>query len=841
MKIVDFIKSQILIPRIKENGILVVYDPDRRYREICLDIGSDKYIIIDATNSSISSRSAGLKALLDYGKPNPQIEGILFYVPAPAPRTDEEKQSDPFALYGACGSIFPDSDGDEYLSLCLKARPDHATEIRRIFNDNPNPAFAVIDAVGRGVGWPTLQALLGVESARDLLFALLAPSEAQRAALRSQEAWAPEARALFQAALGLPLKTRMAAWSAISEELWRFLLFSEFAFDLPGNLPAALNDVPRAGMEAQPLVFDLCERLRNDLRTQALYIEQAERIEMELNLPATCREIEDFGVRDTFPFEERACFRQAVNALKAEDMDPLRAILGRHNRSVWVGRGENQAQWALIAAAAGLVQACEDASRSLPDHCRSMEMLVDFYTANLRDVDRLQREFEQAAGDAIQMDESMDEAALQARRSYRRLAEQAHAAFLRHLGASGWPLSGRLANADSFDRLVAPRLQESGRRVALFLIDAMRYELGVELSKQLHETGQVEVQPAAAQLPSVTEVGMATLLPGARQGIRLDKHNDRIRVALDEQPLANVNLRMDLLRSRYGQRFMEMRLNDFTVRTRILPTVELLVLRSNEMDNDFETNPEAAPGLISRTFQRILAAVHRLQGLGFQEAFFLTDHGFFLNPLLEPGDACAKPPGSWVNVHERMLLGDGSSDAASMVMPAEQLGIRGDFNQAAFPRSLCAYRSGQPYLHGGISLQEAVVPVISLRFRAQEDRSASQLSLAIHYKRGASKITTRLPVFEITVSGQADLFGAENTIEFLLEAQDSQGNVVGEAKPGGPVNPASRTITLRAGETQQITLKMDLEYEGAFSIKALDPKTSAALAAPLDLETDYMV
>ena len=32
-----------------------------------------------------------------------------------------------------------------------------------------------------------------------------------------------------------------------------------------------------------------------------------------------------------------------------------------------------------------------------------------------------------------------------------------------------------------FDRVVAPKLQESGRRVALLLIDALRYELGVEL------------------------------------------------------------------------------------------------------------------------------------------------------------------------------------------------------------------------------------------------------------------------------------------------------------------------------------------------------------------------
>jgi hypothetical protein len=43
--------------------------------------------------------------------------------------------------------------------------------------------------------------------------------------------------------------------------------------------------------------------------------------------------------------------------------------------SLWAGRGENQVQWALLQAAAGLVQACEDVERQLSEHSRSL-MLV---------------------------------------------------------------------------------------------------------------------------------------------------------------------------------------------------------------------------------------------------------------------------------------------------------------------------------------------------------------------------------------------------------------------------------------------------------------------------------
>lgn len=840
MTIKQFIQSEILAPRLDTSGLLVVYDPDRRYRELCLDMDTPDRRVIDASETSIESREQTITALQALGEPHPKLKGLLVYIPARVPLTDEEKQRDPFAVVATCGAVFPDGDGDEYQSLCLKAKADHATEIRRIFAENPSPTFAVIDALGGGGGWPTLQALLQVESARDILFALLAPSDSQKEALKSQDTWVSEAKALLQNTLGLKLLTRGKTWSSVADELWRFLLFSEFVFDLPADLPDALQDVPRSQPEARPLVEDLCDRLRNDRRTQAHYIERAEAIEQELNLPALCAGIEDLGARDTFPFEERSFFSQAVEALKRDNVDKRRQVLDRHAHSVWVGRGENQAEWLLLQSAASLIEGCGDAERQLPDHVRSQDDLIDFYVAGAREVDRYQREFEHAAADYFEISEAMAEVIREARKVYRRLAEKVHGVFIRYLEKTGWPPVGRLANADVFDKLVAPKLQESGRRVALFLIDALRYELGVELHKQLVDEGQVELQPAYAQLPSVTPVGMASLLPGAGQHLRLTKEKDRMLPMLDDQPVSTVAQRMDVLRKRYGQRFAEVALKSFVRSKDEIPsTVELLVIRSNEMDSDFENNPEAAPGLISRTFQQIVGTVRRLRGIGFQEVLIATDHGFHLNTATEAGDLGAKPPGEWLTIHERILLGDGSSDASNFVVPAEHLGIRGDFGQAAGPRALVAYRAGQTYFHGGASLQEAVVPVISLRLRAADAPATKVPRVTLSYKRGAKRITTRLPVFEIAVE-MADFFWGDAEMNILLEAHDKSGNVVGEAKTGGAVNPATRTVAVTPGDTVQVTLRMEMEYEGKFTVKALDPSTLATYSK-LDLETDYTV
>jgi hypothetical protein len=172
MSIATYIQKDVLLPRLGSTGVLVVYDPARRYHELCMGMSIDGLKVVDASQSSIESREMALGLLCELAQPNAKTAGLLIYVPAAAPVTDEDRQRDPFSIYGGCGSTFPAGDGDEYLSLCLKAKPDHTTEIRRLFSENPAPSFAVIDAVGGGLGWPSLRALLAAESARDILFAL---------------------------------------------------------------------------------------------------------------------------------------------------------------------------------------------------------------------------------------------------------------------------------------------------------------------------------------------------------------------------------------------------------------------------------------------------------------------------------------------------------------------------------------------------------------------------------------------------------------------------------------------------------------------------------------------
>ena len=841
MSIAQFIQNSILLPRLKKKEVLVVYDPDRLYEILCLEMASDMIKVINAAKSSIESREQSLEALKALGNTNNDIKGLLVYVPAKASETDEEKQLDPFSLYQVSGCFFPDGAGDEYLDLCLKAKPDQGTQIRRVFSENPRPSFAVIDAIGSSKGWPNLQVALKVDSANDILFALLAPTAEQKQALKGNDSWVPEAKELFSVCLGLNLITRGRTWSSIANEFWRFLLFSEFVFDLPEALPDSLVNVPRANEEAKAVIEGLCDRLRNDRRTQAPYMEMAQAIENELELPGHCRALQDFGIRDTFLFEQKTFLAQGMDALKMNDTDKVRYILKQHVDTVWTGVGESQAQWGLIGAALSLCEACEDFERQLSEFSNHMDLLIDFYINSLREVDRLQREFEQSVSDIIDGYGMMDEMVEKARNAYRRISSRVQNVFVCLLEKSGWPPLGHLSNTDVFDKKIAPKLKESGYKIAYFMIDSLRYELGVELEKQLSEDDTVELIPAAVQLPSITSVGMASLLPGAGQHLSLGRNDDKVVPVLGDSEIVTVKQRMEILRKKYGPRFDEMTLAQFIrSKKKLSDDVHLLVLRGTEIDSHLETAPETSLRIIHDTLKRIRFAVNKLKKLGFSEVVIATDHGFFLNIQVQAGDVCAKPSGNWIFVHDRLALGDGDDDHANFVLPADHLGIRGEFKQVGGPRSLVPYRAGELYFHGGVSLQECLVPVISLRL-GKVTKETKKPELKISYKNDAKRITTRLPVLDLVFEDkQMGLFPGEDTIELLIEAHDKKATVVGEVMAGRISNPATGTIMMKPGVQVQVTLRMQEEYEGAFVVKVMNPATFTVYCK-LELKTDYVV
>ncbi|MBW8191425.1 PglZ domain-containing protein [Neiella marina] len=849
MSIEQYIKSDILEKRLADTSVLVIYDGEQRYHQLAQELATDQCTVIDVGEGSLATRQQAISTLsqLKSGKQ------LLIYVPKAAPMEEEEKQKDPFALYAVAGSVFPDPErsGDNYLDICLKAKPDQATEIRELFAQNEKPSFDVINAIGGGVNWPTLQAALGAEGASNLLFKLMVASKEVQAKLAAESSWYTEAQSLLSSSLGLALRTKQRSWSAIADELWRFVLFSEFVFELNEAVPTSLADVPVAKLSAKPIIEELGDNLRKHTDYQNLYIERASSIETELKLDSLCANITKLGHRDTFPFEEKCYLRQAIDALLADNGDLTRKIVSEHANSVWSSNSESLVNWELVKSSQRLLETCEDLERELPNFIKKQNDLIEFYQSSLRRADQLHREFEQAVNDCPNADELMPGVVGLVRKHYRKLVEPVQQGFTHFTHDSGWPPAEIVSNTQLFDSKVSPLLKSRGNRVAYLMVDALRYELGYELNKQLAEDADTQLSVSFATLPSITSLGMASLLPGAYDKLSLALEDGKTKALYDGKPVGEAEERMGVFKSNYGDRFAEMPLKDFVKMPKkksVESSVDLLVLRTTEIDSFFESHPEDAPAMMQRELKQIRQAVNKLQDQGFQKVFIVTDHGFYMNNAQEAGDTVTKPDNCWKVEHQRMLLGTGNLDEYHYSLSSNNVGIKSNIQTFAGPRSLSPYRRGKLYYHGGLSLQECLLPVIEITLKPNVIKGGQTANVKLDYKKGAKRITTRFAVIELTLESlSADLFGGADDLEateVLLEAHSGTGKnlqVVGEARPGEYVNAATGTVTLEPGETIKVTLKMDPEFEGSFKVKAIDPVTNTMLGSALELQTDYAV
>ena len=80
---------------------------------------------------------AAALALADLGAR--RIDTLIIWTPTSRPLTDEGKKLDPFAAVAAVGEVFPAGAGDSYKALCLRARPENAVGIQRLFERQRTP------------------------------------------------------------------------------------------------------------------------------------------------------------------------------------------------------------------------------------------------------------------------------------------------------------------------------------------------------------------------------------------------------------------------------------------------------------------------------------------------------------------------------------------------------------------------------------------------------------------------------------------------------------------------------------------------------------------------------
>ncbi|MCS4201501.1 PglZ domain-containing protein [Salinibacter ruber] len=845
MTVLDYV-SDLFKRRLDREECLVVYDPAERYRPAVEDLDESNRTIIYGEEGTIEGREAAMATWTDMGEKNPGGHELLIYLTTEKPSDDEAKMRDPYSPFIIGGGVFPSrADADSYEELCVRAKENHEEQIRALFEEDEEPDLATVEAVGGGASWPRLRTVLDVESDREIVRSLLCPSDKQRRKLEQDQTWWSEYETFASRVLGFEPTAGSESLDEMQDELARYVLFSEFVFDLPDEepFPESLADVPRADSSKKKLIYAVCGSLRTSKRHEERYKDLARTVVQDLSLEQQTEGITDFGKLDTFPFEERAFLNAFVGALQDDDREEARSILEDRESSIWAYSEEQGSDWVLARRLLNLLEAIEKQEGTLDDVGDTLADLVEYYVSDGRRVDTLHRTLEQTVQEKYWQTGILDELVQDVRRKYRAFADQLQRMFIDRVDAEGWPPTKIRRQTQVFDETIAPSLTEHGRRVAFVMVDAFRYELAAAFADRLSNEVEAKIEAAAATVPTTTRVGMSALLPGAEGDHYLGVKDGKIVPKLDGEEIIGPDDRLSHLQKTYGDRCAMADL-DALLRgdeEAIDDTVQLLLVKTREIDTAGESMNDGIERHIDTAQEKYLRAASALGKFGFEEIHFVTDHGFLLLSEQEPGDGVEKPAGNWAVKKERSLLGTGSKSTSTLVSRIEELGIDGDFDHMAVPRMLGAFRMGSKYMHSGMSLQECVLPVLSVKTATGEQEDEQTIDVRLSYRgKREGWVTTRRPMIEIEAAKQ-NMFG-EEAIEFRLEAR-SDGQVVGHAAQDTHVDPSTSLVEIEFGDSVQESVKVPLsmkdDFEGEFEIVAVNPITQIRFDA-ITLKTDYL-
>ena len=118
--------------------------------------------------------------------------------------------------------------------------------------------------------------------------------------------------------------------------------------------------------------------------------------------------------------------------------------------------------------------------------------------------------------------------------------------FTKALVAAKWTVSASLHQTRIYSEVVS----EQPKPVAYFFVDAMRFEMGVELAERLPKSVEVSVRPAVCALPSITPIGMAALQPGASSSFSVVEQGGTLGVRIDDAFLPDLAARKKFAASR---------------------------------------------------------------------------------------------------------------------------------------------------------------------------------------------------------------------------------------------------------------------------------------------------
>ncbi len=351
--------------------------------------------------------------------------------------------------------------------------------------------------------------------------------------------------------------------------------------------------------------------------------------------------------------------------------------------------------------------------------------------------------------------------------------------------------------------------------------------MGEELYRQMEGTPATTaaLRPRLAELPTVTEVGMNVLAPVARNG--------RLQVSLagdtggvqgfqtGEFRVCDPETRKRAMHDRVGGATCpwltldEVVSRDTASLKRSVSQARLVVVHSREIDEAGEKG--IGPAVFDLALQKLRAAWRVLREAGVRRFVFTADHGFL---LLDDDAAAVQAHGRRIDPQRRHVFSPVAADHAGEVRVAlADLRYEGTGTSVIFPESTAVFDTGRravSFAHGGNSLQERVIPVLTVVHRTAAGGSGIRYGVTAEAREGVAGMHCIEARVEVLAQQSLD-FGSPQEIELAVRVPDAEDVQVELCQARGRARIAGSTIVAAVGEPFELFFRLS----GATDARAL--------------------
>ncbi|WP_242225822.1 BREX-1 system phosphatase PglZ type A [Bacillus cereus group sp. BfR-BA-01358] len=283
-----------------------------------------------------------------------------------------------------------------------------------------------------------------------------------------------------------------------------------------------------------------------------------------------------------------------------------------------------------------------------------------------------------------------------------------------------WPITDVMQQKNFYRYMIRPLVEGSRERIFVIISDALRYEIGQELTNSFSQRLNTEVRliPMQATLPTYTQLGMAALLPGKISDIASDGT-----VYVDEISTKGLQNRNKILQSREPDS-VALKMEEFIGLSKedglgFIKGKRVVYLYHDNIDatGDSGKTEGYTYKAVENTIERVKVAVRKLTGTYDAGRIFITsDHGFlYQSSQVEKHQKTESIKGDVFDSNRRFAIGkDLIAPEGTVKISLNYLGLE---QEAVIAKGLNRFTAGGGlrFVHGGAMPQESIVPVIEYR------------------------------------------------------------------------------------------------------------------------------